>query len=208
VSAERRPRGSKRARLGLAALLAAGACTLGGCFDAPKIEDQWTRVDLPSSSLVAFQTLPLGAQESVHVQTAITYRSIVTGYAVAELRASSTLTPAMLSFQPSSPRVPMAADIDTLLLHSVSIGRAIRAVTGWDHLIQRIDFDFDATVPAVLDSSGAGGGGLFFVVYLGAGQKLERLGMADSIIITPFQSASAQVLPIGMTLHTAGPGSR
>ena len=195
------------ARVGLAGLLALVACC-SGCLGAPKLEDRWTRIDLPASNVAPYQTMTLGAPESVHVQAQIIYRSIVTGYAVAELRVSPTISGGAVTITPSAPRQAMATSIDSLLQHSVSVGRATRAITGWDHLIQHIDFNFNAAVPTVLDSTGAGQGGLFLLCYMGSGDKIERPGMADTIIITPFQSASVQVLPIGMTLRTTGPVAR
>jgi hypothetical protein len=92
----------------------------------------------------------------------------------------------------------MAQDIDRILLNSVSMGRAIRAVTGWDHLIQRVDFNFSAPVPAAGDSSMGPGGGLFLLCYLGSGVKLELPSGADSIIVTPYNSSNYQILPVGM----------
>lgn len=191
------------------ALAAVGAGLLAGCFDAPKLEDRWTRVDIQSANVTAFQTLTLGAPESVSVQAAITYRQILTGYAVAELRVSPTMTPGSLPINPDATRLPMAEAIDSLLQHSVSIGRATRAVTGWDHLIQTLDFSFNAAVPVVLDSTGTTGGGVFLVCYLGSGDRVRRLGLADTIVVTPFKSAEYQVLPVGVTFRTvAGPAAR
>lgn len=194
------------ARLALAALCAS---MLAGCFDAPKLEERWTRVDIEGANVVAFQTLTLGSPESVSVSAAITYRQILTGYAVAELRVSPTMTPGSVPITPDAVRLPMAQAIDSLLQHSVSIGRATRAVTGWDHLIQHLDFNFSAVVPSVLDSTGITGGGVFMVCYLGSGDRVRRIGQADTIVVTPFKSAEYQVLPIGMTFQTvAGPGPR
>jgi hypothetical protein len=188
-------------------VLAAGA--LAGCFDAPKLEDRWTRVDFTGASLAPFQSLPLGAPESVTVHANITYRQILTGYAVAELRVSPAFTPGSLPIDPDQPRLAMAQAIDSLLAHSVSIGRATRPVTGWDHLIQPLDFSFGATVPAVLDSTNEAGGGVFLVCYLGSGDLVRRFGMADTVIVTPFKSAEYQVLPVGLTLRTtAGQAAR
>jgi hypothetical protein len=198
-------RRASAARVGLAGLLALSAWLCGGCLGAPKLEDRWTRIDLPAANVTPYQTMPLGAPESLRVQAQITYRSIVTGYAVAELRVSPTITGGSVTITPTAPREAMAASIDSLLQHSTSIGRATRAITGWDHLIQHIDFAFSAAVPGVLDSTGASAGGLFMVCYLGAGDKIERPGQADTIIITPFRSAEVQVLPIGMTFRTSGP---
>jgi hypothetical protein len=187
------------------ALLALAAAASAGCFDAPKLEDRWTRVDLASANVTANQLLALGASDSVAVRTTITYRQVLTGYAVAELRVSPSFTPGALPINPDATRLPMAEAIDSLLAHSVSIGRSTRAVTGWDHLIQTIDFGFRANVPTVLDSTNAAGGGVFLVCYLGSGEKLRRLGMPDSVVVTPFTSAAYQVLPVGMTFRTAAP---
>ncbi len=186
-----------------ASLLAAGAALLAGCFDSPKLEDRWTRLDVVESNVSAFQTLTLGAPESLHVVADVTYRGIVTGFAIADLRVAPTLTPGLLQISPTADRQRMATDIDTLLARSTSIGRATRAVTGWDHLIQRIDFDFTASVPAVLDSTNTAGGALFLVCYLGSGERLRRLGQPESLIVTPFGSAAYRILPVGMTFRTA-----
>jgi hypothetical protein len=190
-------------RFAALAAMALVAGALAGCFDAPKLEDRWTRVDITGASVAAFQSLPLGEPESVTVHADLTYRQILTGYAVAELRVSPTFTPGSLPINPDQPRLPMAQAIDSLLSHSVSIGRATRPVTGWDHLIQPIDFAFGASVPAVLDSTNAAGGGVFLVCYLGSGDIVRRIGMADTVIVTPFKSAEYQVLPMGITFRTA-----
>jgi hypothetical protein len=198
--------GSSR-RLAAGLLLALGALTLGGCFDAPRLEDRWTRVDIANSNVTAFQSMTLGAPESIHVAADVTFRSILTGYAVAELRVSPTLTPTSLHVTPDATRLTMAQDIDSLLQHSYSVGRATRAVTGWDHLIQRIDFAFNATVPSVLDSTGATSGGLFLVCYLGAGDRVERFAMPETLIVTPFRSADYKILPVGMTFQPTAAGT-
>lgn len=187
-------------RLALAALaLASGACMGLG---APKLEDRWTRVDLRGANLAAGQAVTAGSTLPVLVSSDITYRKIVTGYAVAELRASTTLAPGMLQLRPDADRLRMANDMDRLLATSVSMGRMTRAITGWDHLIQHIDFSFSGVVPAtVTDSTGTGPvAGLFLVCYLGSGIKLELPSGADSIIVTPFPSNPYQILPVGLPL--------
>ena len=193
---------SSPARLAAAALLLTGPLVLGGCFDAPKLEDRWSRIDLVGGNVTAFQDMPLGAPESISVQADITFRSILTGFVIADLRVSPTMAPTSVHVTPTASRQPMAQDIDSLLQHSYTVGRATRAVTGWDHLIQRVDLGFHGMVPAVLDSSGMTGGGLFLLVYLGSGDKVERIGLPDTLIVTPFRSADYKILPVGMTFHT------
>ena len=163
-------------------------------------------MDLDHSSLAPGQALTAGTMDSIHVDTRITYRRIVTGFFVAELRASATLGSASVNVRPDAPRVPMANDIDAILASSVSLGRAVYPVTGWDHLIQPVSLDFRAMPTAMVDSSGVSLGatsGLFLVCYLGSGVKIERPGMADSIAVTPFLSAPNQLLPVGMALTVA-----
>jgi hypothetical protein len=193
-------------RLAAAASLLLVPALLGGCLDAPGIEETWTRVDFARSSLAPFQNVTLGSTPAVTVGADITYRSILTGVVVAELRASSTLSPATLRIDPKAPRLQMAQDIDRLLASSVTLGRATRAVTGWDHLIQHIDFTFTGAIPSVVDSAGTGTGGVFLVCYLGAGERMELANGDDTLLVTPFVSTDKKILPLGLSLTPiAGP---
>jgi hypothetical protein len=178
-------------RWGWPVTLVMGAVLLVGCFDEPSIEDRWTRLDIEGSSLTPSQTLPPG-QDSVQVRVAVTFRRILTGFAVAELR-NSTIPTTMTAIHPDAPRVLMATDIDSVLQNSVTLGRATRAVTGWDHLIQTIDFGFTGAVPSSPT-------GLFLVCYLGSGVEVELGNGQDTLVVTPFPSAQYEVLPVGMEL--------
>lgn len=183
-----------------------GAALAAGCLGEPEIQDRWTRLDIHSSSVAPYQVLPGGGVDTFHVSTSVTYRSILTGFAICELRAS-TVNAASVTLEPDATRLPMAHDIDNILLNSVSLGRATRAVTGWDHLIQRIDFSFAAQVPAGADSASTPPG-LFLLVYLGEGDEVERQDGTDTLIVTPFPSDPYQILPVGLELGlTAGPRS-
>ena len=190
----------------IAPVLVVAALLLPGCLEKPRIEDRWSRVDVLGSSLTPDQSITIGSMVPVSVRATVTYRSILTGFAVAELRESGTLATTDVTLHPTAPRVPMALDIDRLLANSVSVGRATRAVTGWDHLIQTIDFSFNAWAPAAADS-GRTTRGLFLVCYLGSGIKIEIPGQPDSIAVTPFQSTPYQILPVGMELTLAAPAA-
>ena len=181
-----------------------GSGLLAGCLGTPELEDRWTRVDLLSSNLAAGQTIAPGAVQPVTMSTTITYRSILTGFAVAELRASSATSAASVVLDTDAPREQMALDIDRILATSVSVGRATRAVTGWDHLIEHLDFSFSAVGPAQTDSTGAPVS-LFLLCYMGDGQRVERQGQADTIIVTPFVSTAYRILPVGLELAVGGP---
>jgi len=99
----------------------------------------------------------------------------------------------------------MANDMDRLLATSVSMGREARAFTGWDHLIQHMDFAFTGVVPGtVTDSVGTGPtAGLFLVCYLGSGVKVERQDGTDTVIVTPYASSPYQILPVGLSVTVA-----
>ena len=196
-------RSRTRARSSQVAFLFLGAVLLGGCpWDKPRIEDRWTRVDLAAASVAPNQSLQAGTSQSITVSADITYRSILTGFAVAELRSASNAAAATVAIRPDAERVQMAQEIDRVLASSVTAGRSTRAVTGWDHLIQRIDFTFTGVVPAALDSTGAPAG-LFLICYLGSGTRLQLGGQRESLLVTPFNSTAYQVLPIGMKLGVA-----
>jgi hypothetical protein len=181
------------------------ALALAGCLDAPKLEDRWTRVDMLGASLAPAQPVTAGSTIPVQVSSDLYYRRILTGYAVAELRASTTFSPGMLQLAPNADRLRMANDMDRLLATSVSMGREARAVTGWDHLIQHIDFAFTGVVPGtVTDSVGTGPtAGLFLVCYLGSGVKVERRDGTDTVIVTPYPSTPYQILPVGLSVTVA-----
>lgn len=185
--------GSVGARCGRALPLLLGAALVAGCFDEPKIEDRWTRVDVTSSSLAPFQTLAPGVPESITVQAKITFRKILTGYAVVELRASNTISAGAVAIHPDAPRVTMATDIDSIINNSVSLGRATRAVTGWDHLIQNVKLGFTGAVPTSAT-------GLFLLCYLADGDEIELANGSDSLVITPYMSTPYEILPVGMEL--------
>lgn len=189
---------TRRARGCGAILLLLVATGAAGCFDAPKLEDRWTRVDLPASNVAANQVLTPGTMQTFQLGTTITYRAIVTGYAVAELRASGSVPRTSVNLAPNAPRLRMAQDIDRILPNSVSLGRQVRPITGWDHLIQRVDFSFAAAVPAAGDSSMSAGGGVYLLCYLGSGVKIELPSGVDSIAVTPFNSEASEILPVGM----------
>jgi hypothetical protein len=185
-----------RGRRGVGRLLlaAAAAMPLAGCpLDKPKLEDRWTRLDFTATSVAQGQTLAAGATP-ITVGADITYRSIVTGFAVAELRGSATVTANAVGIGPQADRLHMAHDIDMVLANSVTLGRSTRAITGWDHLIQHIDFAFTGNVPSPPPA------GLFLVCYLGSGTKLRRADGTDSLIVTPFNSDAYELLPIGVEL--------
>jgi hypothetical protein len=49
--------------------------------------------------------------------------------------------------------------------------------------------------------------GVFLLVYLGSGQKIERIDGSDTLIVTPFKAAQYQILPVGVTLALPAPAA-
>jgi len=65
---------------------------------------------------------------------------------------------------------------ENILDNSVTAGRAVKAVTGFDHLQHTIDLEFTAQVPGELTSGNpdsTGFRGLYLVLYMAEGEELE-----------------------------------
>jgi hypothetical protein len=142
----------------------------------------------------------------VSVKGRITYRDILTGFLVAEVRYSDTISPASVPLDPTENTLEAAQAIDYILANSVTAGRATRAVTGFDHLMQDIDLSFTATVPPEMYAGGATAGrGLYLLLYMGAGDEIELANGADSLVVTPFVSTQYEVLHNGFALRITPP---
>ncbi|HEU4928709.1 MAG TPA: hypothetical protein VFU38_02680 [Candidatus Krumholzibacteria bacterium] len=186
------PRGLRLA----AALSLLGALLLGSCLGEPEVDERWTLLEMVSVSPQPNQTRSASQPLNVSVGGRITYRDIVTGFVVAEVRYSPTLTSYSLPLDKDEHSEICAASVDQILANSVTAGRATRAITGWDHLMQDVDLSFTATVPpAVLTS-----GGLFLVLYLGSGDEIELASGEDSLVVTPFVSSRREILHTGFPI--------
>lgn len=152
-----------------------------GCFDAPPLEDRWTRLDLDE---VEWTTNATGGR-ALRVRGEVTYRAILTGTVALELRRSDTLGRDALHLKPDDDRRLMADDVTRLLSESSVLGGDARAVTGWDHLVQGFEFNV----------ASADTGGFFVVFYLGDGERVERDGASDTLLVTPWEVEAHEVLP-------------
>ena len=174
----------------------AAALVLGSCLGEPEVDERWTLLEMVSVSPEPNQARSASQPLNVSVGGRITYRDIVTGFVVAEVRYSPTLTPYSLPLDKDEHNETCAASIDQILANSVTAGRATRAITGWDHLMQDVNLSFTATVPpAVLT-----GGGLFLVLYLGSGDEIELESGEDSLVVTPFVSNQREILHTGFPI--------
>ena len=190
-----------------AVLVAAALATFTGCLGEPEIDERWTLLEVVESTPVSQAQLDAAGSIPVQVKGRITYRDIHTGFAVAELRYSPTLTPTDLALDPETHDEDQASQIDLILANSVTAGRATRAVTGFDHLIQEVDLSFDGWVPAEMMASGTPVGGMFLVFYLGEGDEIRLGGGRDSLVVTPFDSGDYEILSTGLELLVNADGA-
>jgi len=181
------------------ALLVIGATALLGCLDAPTIDETWTKLEFLSVTPGPKQTRTASQPINVSVKGRVTYRSILTGFLVAEVRYSPTITPKSVALNPDEHTLRDAESIDMILANSVTAGRATYPSTGFDHLMQDVDLTFTAQLPAGATTTG----GCFLLLYMGNGTKIERQGEPDTLIVTPFRSTSKEILHTGFALNVA-----
>ena len=192
------------------ALVAAALAVLPGCLGEPEIDERWTLLEMLESNPVSQARIASGATVAVNVKGRITYRAIQTGFLVAELRYSPDLSADAIVLDPQMHDLDQARLVDLILENSVTAGRATRAVTGFDHLMQDIDLSFDGWVPAEMTAAWPDSGmtgGLFLVLYMAEGDEIELGGGRDSLVIDPFLSRDFEILGTGLELQVLGPGA-
>ncbi|HET6462249.1 MAG TPA: hypothetical protein VFH33_00490 [Candidatus Krumholzibacteria bacterium] len=182
----------------LLALVAFGLTALVGCLDEPTIDETWTKLEFLSVTPGPKQSPSASQPINVRVQGRVTYRSILTGFLVAEVRYSPTIAPSSVLLNPDEHTLKDAESIDRILANSVTAGRATRASTGFDHLMQDVDLNFAATIPA---GYMPGTGGLYLLLYMGDGEEVERVNNTDTLIVTPFVSTQKEVLHTGFAIN-------
>ncbi len=193
-----------RTRTWLVVMAVVVVANLAGCLEEPQIDEKWTKIEFLSMAPKPGQTSPATQPLQVSVKGRITYRKIQTGYLVAEVRYSDTIAPSGLALDPTQHTLEASEDVDRILANSVTAGRAIRPVTGFDHLMQDIDLAFTAQVPAAMLSPAPGTmQGLYLVLYMGSGEKLRLQGGRDSVVVTPFVSTQHEVLHTGYALSVS-----
>jgi hypothetical protein len=185
---------SPRLRIVLAAVFLLGA---SGCLQAPGIDQTWTRLDLKTPA--PFDSVAVGDTAMVAVHGEITYRSILTGGIIADLRVAPGIAPSTVRLGPDAPRMRMLQDVNRILAGSTLAGRAVIPFTGWDHLIQDFDAEFPCRIPP--DSLG---GGVYLVVYLADIDEIELPGGGKTYDVTPFDLEAKEVLPTGAVLVPGG----
>jgi len=182
----------------LALIPALGLLGVLACLDEPEIDERWTKLEFLSSTPAPTQSRSAGQPVNVSVKGRITYRSILTGFVVAEVRYSPTISPASVLLNSAEHTLEDAEDIDRILANSVTAGRATRAVTGFDHLMQDFSLSFTAQVPA---QAAGGTGGVYLLFYMADGDEIELGNGEDSLVVTPFVSTDKEVLHTGFAIN-------
>jgi len=172
----------------------------GGCFDSPPIEERWTRIELLSSSADVREDFAGGAAIPLQVQARITFRELLTGFLVVDVRSSATLTAADVDLEDDpdddEDGLDVAREVDRILLDSTSLAVEAIPITGFDHLIRDLDVELDAAVP---DTAGE----IFLLVYFSEDvEEVEEDGM-ESILVTPTLSTERDILSAGMAIAPA-----
>jgi hypothetical protein len=193
-----------------AVILITALAALSGCLGEPEIDERWTKLEMLDSDPKSQAQVASDAGVEVRVRGRITYRAIHTGFLVAELRYSAVLDPASVALDPLEHDLDQARMVDRILENSVTAGRATRAVTGFDHLMQDIDLGFTGWVPPEMTASYPDSGltgGLYLLLYLAEGDEIELAGGRDSLVVTPFLSREYEILGTGLELRVLPPGA-
>ncbi len=195
---------ARRFLIGLSAALAVSSA---GCLGDPPIEERWTRLEILDVRTANGDSLRAGSGADLLVRGRITYRGIVTGFVAAQVVSSDSLAPRGVRFDADDDPEAMARDVARVLAQGQSLSGASRAVTGFDHLIQGVEFELAVTVPAFSEARDSlHPPGVFVVLYLGEGEEVEMSADEDTLIVTPFDADERQVLAAGLVLYPIGPG--
>jgi hypothetical protein len=176
---------------------------VAGCLGHPEVEERWTNLEIVDTNVLS-EDFALGS-EPIRVKARLTFREILTGAFVAELRSSDSITPDMVQLDPARQPIGAARDVDLILENSVTAGRDPRSVTGFPQLRRDVEFNFETFEPI------ANPEGLFLVLYLGDEEEIELEDGRDSLLITPYLSTEYDILSKGIAVPLAinsDPGGR
>jgi hypothetical protein len=187
------------------AALIVGTTLLSGCLGEPPLEERWTLLEILEATPTDAAAFSVGGSTEVTVKGRIIFREVLTGFLVAEVRASDALTTNDTLLDREEHFREKATDIDMILQNSVSLGFDAIPVTGFHHLIHDLTFTFDAgTIPLGADGMPAGAAvvptGLFLVLYFGDVDEVELNDGSEIEVVDPTFSTDADILSTGIEL--------
>jgi hypothetical protein len=175
-----------------------------GCLEKPPIEERWSNVRIDSQSVGDTTPLSPGDSTRVRVKTSVRFEDLITGFVVAELRASQSLSYEDIGFDSIEDPIVESELVEQIISQSIPAGRATRATVGFPQLIRRFDFDFDVRIPTIVagsyDPPGGNTQSLFLVVYLAEGDEVRLATGQDSLVVDPFLTQDMQVLHKGLAI--------
>jgi hypothetical protein len=191
----------------VAALLA--PFLLGGCLGDPPIEERWTLLEVVRAGPTDANAYAGTAAIPVEARVRITFREVLTGFVVVEVRQSDTITASDTAFDRRGRHLDVARDVDFVLANSTSLGFATHPVTGFDHLVREVELSFDASPaqdtgrsPSPSESlSPRAVSGLFLLVYFSDDVEEVEIAPGEEIeIVHPVLSTEMDILSTGLEL--------
>ena len=95
---------------------------LSSCLGEPEVDERWTLLEMVSVSPQPNQARSASQPLNVSVGGRITYRDIVTGFVVAEVRYSPTLTTYSLPSRTADPAAATACGVSAPAVHRFEAG--------------------------------------------------------------------------------------
>lgn len=187
-------------------LLLAGL--VAGCLGEPPVEERWTNLEMLSFDVPDSTSLAPGDQVTVRMESRVTFRQLMTGFLVGEVRVSSTLTADSLVLDDED-RILVSESVDYLLSNSFPVSREVKGLAGFPQLRRRVPMEFDVRVPSqageTYEPGGGPASGLFLVLYMGEGDEIELEDGRDSLVVTPFTTHEDEVLATAQILEFTAP---
>lgn len=176
---------------------------LAGCLGDPPIQERWTHLEMIGVAAPDSADLRSGDTATIRLDGRVTFRRLVTGFLVGEVRVASDLTVDSLALDDED-LVLASESVDRLLRRSTSVARSVKALAGFPQLRRTVPMEFQVRVPATpAPTEGAPANpapSVFLVLYMGDGEEVELADGRDSLVVRPFDTHEHEVLAQGRPL--------
>ena len=179
---------------------------LAGCLGEPPVEERWTHLEMIGVTVPDSTGLQPGDRVNVRLDGRVTFRRLVTGFLVGEVRTAADLSADSLALDDED-LVLASESVDHLLRRSTPVARAVKALAGFPQLRRTVPMEFTVDVPATSTSVDGAAPSLFLVLYMGDGEEIELADGRDSLVVEPFDTHEDEVLAQGRPLAFAPGGS-
>ncbi len=179
---------------------------LAGCQGEPPVEERWTHLEMIGVTVPDSAGLQPGDRVTVRLDGRVTFRRLVTGFLVGEVRTAAELSADSLALDDED-LVLASESVDHLLRRSTPVARAVKALAGFPQLRRTVPMEFTVDVPATPGSVDGTAPSLFLVLYMGDGEEIELADGRDSLVVDPFDTHEDEVLAQGRPLAFAPGGT-